>query len=111
MSDGFFQFFNDWTTHEVKRWKRIGVNARGDVYEKIPQTIDSVMVEESRKTVLRADGTTVISNASIYCGLDTAALFGDKDRVELPSGRISKVVHVQSLDVYGLPGHGIVRTD
>lgn len=111
MSD-FTDLFDEWATHSVTVWKRLGKNAHGDVYQTDLQmtTLATVMVEEEQRVVISADGTRVTSNATIYCAAEELDTFNEKARVQLPSGRVALVLSIRKLDVYGMVGHGVVST-
>lgn len=105
----FQNLFGDWTTHSVSVWKRMGSNARGDVFEEAPTVLQDLMVVEKRKTIIRSDGTSAQVEATVYCEPDELPSFNDKARVQLPSGKVGFVLSISLLDVYGLIGHGVVE--
>lgn len=107
----FLDLFGEWATHQVTVWKRIGQNAQGDVYDSLGVNLDEIMVTEQRKVIVRPDGTRTTSIATIYCDPAELSVFGDKARVQLPSGDVGRVASISHLDVNGLIGHGVVEVE
>lgn len=69
-----------------------------------------VMHEDVRKLVRGPDGNEVLSETTIYVSPEQATNFNEHARVTV-NGRVTKVAHIASLDVFGLPGHVVVNCE
>jgi len=76
-----------------------GDGAYGPVYDPARQ-VQPCFVDDARRLVRAADGSQVVSEATVYAPADTVAPAGS--RLTLPTGRVTTVITAKALTAAGL---------
>lgn len=105
----FEDLFSEWMQHGISVETRTGEGGYGETYA-TAYPMDDVMVEETRRIVINADGSEQVSEATLYVSLSEVERFTDQSRVTLPTGRVAYVIAASPKSVPGLLGYATVAT-